>query len=490
MSAESQEEQKVEKEQKKTPKSGNCLFYIHHKHRFCKFQTIHNGTLCGFHSQAPNRIPCPFDPNHSIDTIALKNHLTKCPSRPLDVLPDWYEFNYNYNYHSPHECRQQSGTAITTTDNCNAHGDAFDLKNVGPGKVLQVIALAKEIIKELIVLEDIKTDYSMNDRIQGLTQTKHAQQQASLIGLLRDRNLLYTSGLFIEWGAGRAELSRYINKAICSTSSQGVGGSSSGSEGRDIHTTSKDNKCKHAFLLVDRDGGRLKHDGKMIDDCIQYGITYTTELVIREKVDIAHIRDLDALVSAKFPTELEQQHDDSLSICSVSKHLCGAATDLALTCLLNSVSKGLHRHNGFVLALCCYHRCKWSALLPASKDFLQRKGIDKEEFEILKSLASWYTSGIRPGMDPDSSGTHWSGFTHTEREKIGWICKRTIDSARIEAVKSVLGIDFSVTLVRYIEDSVSKECVAMVASRVKEDHDPEEPMVVSQSGATAVIPNI
>jgi tRNA:m4X modification enzyme len=54
-------------------------------------------------------------------------------------------------------------------------------------------------------------------------------------------------------------------------------------------------------------------------------------------------------------------------IVAFSKHLCGAATDLTLRCLLrenynskqNVESKVQHKVAAILIALCCHHRCKW-----------------------------------------------------------------------------------------------------------------------------------
>ena len=42
----------------------------------------------------------------------------------------------------------------------------------------------------------------------------------------------------------------------------------------------------------------------------------------------------------------------------MSKHLCGAATDLTLRCLVNTLQSD-QVFSGVAIAVCCHHRCTW-----------------------------------------------------------------------------------------------------------------------------------
>ncbi len=77
-------------------------------------------------------------------------------------------------------------------------------------------------------------------------------------------------------------------------------------------------------------------------------------------------------------------------IVGVSKHLCGAATDLALRSL---VHRDLDRERvaGIMIALCCHHRCDWDVFV--GQDFLKGRGFDEEDFDLLCGLTSWATCG-------------------------------------------------------------------------------------------------
>lgn len=121
-------------------------------------------------------------------------------------------------------------------------------------------------------------------------------------------------------------------------------------------------------------------------------------------------------VSGKVPCIENSKHQ----IVAISKHLCGAATDLTLRCLMETLnnsgerlgqdtieekdtddrenkriklSPNKSRVKGVVLALCCHHCCSWPQYV--GRPFLQNLGFTAEEFHLLSCLSSWATCGIR-----------------------------------------------------------------------------------------------
>lgn len=90
-------------------------------------------------------------------------------------------------------------------------------------------------------------------------------------------------------------------------------------------------------------------------------------------------------------------------IVGVAKHLCGAATDLALRCLIRTHQLGSEvsgcgslgtKVHGLAFALCCHHRCSWPEL--AGQEFLGQLGFTPEEFHIISHMTSWAVCGQRP----------------------------------------------------------------------------------------------
>lgn len=136
-----------------------------------------------------------------------------------------------------------------------------------------------------------------------------------------------------------------------------------------------------------------------------------------------------------------------------SKHLCGAATDLTLRC----VAAGNLRPRGFVIALCCHHRCTFGAYI--NRAFLARLGIrDAEEFRILTALSSWATCSRKPGHEEPSA--YYDGLAFAEREQIGRDCKLLLDLGRLQFLRD---IGYDARLCYYVHRDVTLENVALVA---------------------------
>lgn len=163
-------------------------------------------------------------------------------------------------------------------------------------------------------------------------------------------------------------------------------------------------------------------------------------------------------------------------ILGVSKHLCGAATDLALTCLANA--KGHVRISGVLIALCCHHRCSWGCFV--GRNFLESPNVkfEKADFSLLKCLTSWGTCGTgKPREDRDEKNRTANEEKTTEnphdlrydrldlprerREQIGRKTKRLLDYARAKYVQEKL--DLEVQLFYYCKPEISLENVLLIA---------------------------
>ena len=88
----------------------------------------------------------------------------------------------------------------------------------------------------------------------------------------------------------------------------------------------------------------------------------------------------------------------------VGKHLCGAATDLALRCMMNqqkmAKKKGGCGLMGVAIALCCHHRCSWQHLV--GSEFMTQLGFTSEDFHLLSHMTSWAVCGQRPPGGQDA----------------------------------------------------------------------------------------
>lgn len=132
---------------------------------------------------------------------------------------------------------------------------------------------------------------------------KHGNQQTNIVNKMSQGNLLNCQGekeiIYVEYGAGKAGLSSFVAQELGA-----------------MHTKEPFEKSKLSFLVIDRDSRRFKKD--------KY-VKAAGFVVERQKIDIA---DFDLV---KY-TQLKIKEDiGAPKVIGIAKHLCGGATDLALT---------------------------------------------------------------------------------------------------------------------------------------------------------------
>ena len=167
----------------------------------------------------------------------------------------------------------------------------------------------------------------------------------------------------------------------------------------------------------------------------------------------------------------------------VSKHLCGAATDLALRSLANFAQESPNKIKTILIALCCHHRCDYG--LYVAPDFLHNLDFKPEEFGLLCGLTSWATCGTGKPRDnadrkrdkddiidksdekEDAPNPHVDRYERLrlpreQREEIGRRTKRVLDLGRCEFVREKLGIS-RVKLAFYVDAKHTLENVVLIA---------------------------
>ena len=363
----------------------------------------------------------------------------------------------------------------------------------------------------------------LSDPRNGVSALKHLQQQSSILGHLDALGILSAKDVcYIEFGAGRGKLSGCIQKSFKSHSDdpplmedrtspvpppppafeaeiknvftkehevqakdltldmqQEANGTSTTCEPSNVH-----------YVLVDRDSCRHKVDG-----------THRVSMLVgahyhRLLMDIEHL-DLRKLECLNDGSNIKQ-------VVAISKHLCGAATDLTLRCIIQTLLQnpsGVSQECsstqcstyclcGVVIALCCHHRCSWPQLV--GRGFFERLGFTPVDFHLICHMSSWAVCGVRPppkstGGDvvedaPKSSAeddkltmlkkkdelstgvkntghVRW-GYVPHPNEEIGLKCKRLIDLARLEFLKEK---GLNARLVYYVDRSTSLENVLLIA---------------------------
>jgi len=236
-----------------TPKI-SCAYFVTRKNRFCKMSPVNSEVrFCCQHipishtvgeaTNSKQRIACPLDSKHSCYKDQLEKHLKRCNARQQKIQPIFYEKNVN------------SGINKTESKSKVAIGHIPDSTLINVLDRLEdsyhkYVQLPKENIRscDLIEKESINPSY-------GPSVLKHLKQNSSIIGILNERGLLENENCFVEFGAGRGQLTHWIIHALNPT-----------------QTTS--------FVLIDRASQRHKFDNK----CNKEGQRLT-----RLKVDIEHL---------------------------------------------------------------------------------------------------------------------------------------------------------------------------------------------------------
>ncbi|NXS07660.1 TRM13 enzyme, partial [Neodrepanis coruscans] len=420
------------------PEPGRCAHFVQRKGRFCRMVPAPGRRFCGEHGQQEEqndrkRIPCPLDPKHTVYEDQLQKHLKKCNSREKPK-PVYFVQDINAGLKDVTEIPEKQ-VSLSSLSNEELQNLIIKLKKASNGLELH---LKEQILSHQALQE------ALNDPKNGESAFKHLKQQASILGNMEKLHLLGPERCFVEFGAGRGKLSHWVDVAL-------------------------QNVENVQFLLVERATTRFKVDGKH---------KRRDSVFERLQVDIQH------LCLNKVPI-LEKK---KLPVVGIGKHLCGAATDLALRCLVESYTTCRDGENeepaakrsrtavtevapktsadnesstedckpvaGIVLALCCHHKCDWTHYV--GREFFKSLGLGPVEFHYFQRMSSWATCGMQETTNKAStseesedqtndteeheqtfrtesgSDTLQGILTVEERKEIGCLCKRLIDHGRIE----------------------------------------------------------
>jgi len=446
------------------PLAGHCGFYVQRKKRFCKMTVRPGAQYCGEHSPVPSteqeigngpihslRVPCPYDPKHTCFATKMEKHLRICNSKPPATLPEYVVPGINTGR------LDQAGEppAPCPPNQEGEKKEPLSLNNVSDEKLINIIGKLMSTYKKFIGkipldnLEHLCLKEELDCPDYGPNVLKHLIQNSSLIGQMDKERLLENGNTFVEFGSGRGALTYWLTKAVEDPST-----------------------CQ--FILVDKASHRHKFDNRL---------KWNEELeILRLRVDIAD------LVLGRVRPQLSQQRE---RVVGVSKHLCGAATDLAIRCMANTLTEVESELQGLVIALCCHHRCSWGPYV--GKEFLSEEGFTSEDFSLLSSLTSWCTCGSgkprkqqeeqeRPRQEHDSHGhtpevesqpvevvkLNKDRYTRLQldqatREVIGRQAKRVLDYGRLRYLEEHTGLE--VKLRHFVDPFISLENALIVCSR-------------------------
>lgn len=434
--------------------SPTCKFFVKRKKRYCRITPATNEEFCGEHLPVDKnpwnivnpdhaRIVCPLDSKHTVYEKNLKKHLKICNAAIKD-RPPYIVAGLN----AGHEMN------IKTIELKLSDMDT-ELLNKVIEKINQIYDKYNidDKITDLIV-QHHSLDTELSNKEYGNETRKHLIQTAAIIGYLEHYKLLSDWTSYVEYGAGKGQVSYFLAQAIA-------------------------NQQKSNVVLIDRASLRHKKDNKL-DESLE---------VERVRADIA---DFDIT-----------KHDliqKSKRIIGVGKHLCGAATDFAIRCALhgndvvNECNAG-PKTEAIVIALCCHHRCDWIHFV--GRDFFIENQVTPEEFGIITKMVGWAICGTGmsrerrkkfeeqqrkraklelddaddvDGDDDDDDKDQVKGVDfelRNERKEIGRKCKRLIDFARMRFLDQN---GFKCSLKRYVNSDITLENICLVALLSNEEN--------------------
>ncbi|KAI8100004.1 methyltransferase TRM13-domain-containing protein [Halteromyces radiatus] len=434
-------------------KQRQCHYWIERKRRYCQLLAKATNKYCGEHmvvsdnngvEESKRRVPCPFDPSHSVVQKDLEIHKTKCNARPrapeshyaLNInttLPlSQEELDFQQGIYSHKELKVQPWIARIQLDELSrSELDAL----INKVQLAYDSHVPSSIPKQVLSHQAIVIDGQSSKAI------RHLHQQSSLLGHMLDCGMLDNKkACFIEFGAGKGELSGHLKQAL------------------------QEENGEATYILVDRKSVRNKYDRSLL------GTSERNSKVQRIMIDIKDLQ-LGKIKS------LQGDDNKNKPVVCLSKHLCGSATDITLKCLMNYVAEEKAAGNGcpvsgIIIALCCHQMCRYE-MYPNTK-YLDSIGLSKLEFDRLCKMTSWAICGKRNVTDEseidhallleeekeDEMGGHYSGRDHEEREEIGYKCKRVLDAGRLEYLEQH---GFKPYLVYYVDKTSTLENCALIA---------------------------
>ncbi|XP_043653519.1 tRNA:m(4)X modification enzyme TRM13 homolog [Drosophila teissieri] len=413
------------------PITTTCSYWVPRKKRRCKMTANKGSQFCGAHAPATattstsdeksgedafeERIPCPLDHKHTVFKRKLAKHLTICNARDQESSMPYIVKGVN------------SGEDLKETDEELDKFNQIKMHELADEEFYSLIDKVKELydkhinssIQEL-QLEHDSLKEELNRKDYGQETLRQLTQASSLLGILENNHQLTDVTSYVEFGAGKGQLAYYLATAL------------------------QDQRLSNSqVVLIDRMSLRHKKDNKLANK----------EKVQRIRADIADLK-LSALPELK----------KTQRTVAISKHLCGAATDLTLRCLLSDEDVS---SDYVLIALCCHHRCSWRSYV--GRKFLQEAGIGPREFAILTKMVSWAVCGTglsrerRKAMETAAfqpTETTTQRLTRQEREQIGQQCKRVLDYGRLEYLRSH---GYQAELKFYVSRDVTLENVVLLA---------------------------
>lgn len=292
---------------------------------------------------------------------------------------------------------------------------------------------------------------------------------------------IYTDG-FLEFGAGKGGLSVALQQLIVQhlpasatahkddSALDGAPTSTVTAEAEvEVSTTLwpflKEVAARPPLVVLDMDGFRRKGDARVKHSAVPLQrLRINIKDVDLTRAFLTDIRPVKTTELAAAAAAAEEGAGRSVQNWAVlGKHLCGACTDFALSCLTEAPAlyqSAQVRLPVVVIATCCHHRCELVHLNPPEQQtsaaveeggpaVLRMPGSaltwSSDEFAALTSMTSWAVCG---------------GFVDETRRVVGWQCKRILDQLRVHFLRQLGYVAFQC---QYTKRDVTEENVCIVA---------------------------
>lgn len=415
-----------------------CKHFVIRKKRYCRITVANGEEYCGEHlplktdeteqcKQPVNkkhiRIACPLDPKHTVYERNLAKHLKICNAnvtdQPIYIVPGL-----------------NAGPKLEHNESTD-----FRLSEIDEDVIDKVIEKVNRIYAENSIdarIEELLLNHSLleselSNEVYGSETLKHLRQTSAILGYLDHFKLLTDNTSYIEFGAGKGQVSYWLAQAIANNANSNV-------------------------LLIDKASLRHKKDNKLDE-------SHSVER-IRADISDFDIHQYDLIQKSK-------------QIVGVSKHLCGAATDFTIRCILNGNKEIPDAQNSpkttaFIIALCCHHRCDWQPFV--GKEFFIRNQVTPKDFVIITKMVGWAICGTGMSrerrkimeeqkkndekLNEQSEMTEITQSLRDKRREIGRKCKRLIDFARICFLEEN---GYSCLLKSYVDSNVTLENICLIA---------------------------
>lgn len=247
-----------------------------------------------------------LDPLYFFSTVFekdLEQHMkTRCNARPRE-LPACHSLNVNCTLPLSQE-------ELDFQKNIYSHQKMFvqpwlarvqlsELSKDDLNSIVEKISIAYNQYVQPIETH-VLTHPSAEKKRPFIKNVKHLDQLSSLIGHMEKNDMLKDkSACFVEFGAGKGDLTGYVKKAL------------------------QEENGEATYLLLDRKSVRNKVDMGLL------GQSENKSTVQRLLIDI---KDLDL-------SKVECLADNNKNVVAISKHLCGCATDISLVSLMHYVEQ-------------------------------------------------------------------------------------------------------------------------------------------------------